>query len=76
MIDQLLSQLLTIQAFDLEQDVGQHFILQGKRQFSQNICSEDDLRSRIFGTFFCKIPYFPACPGIFKHLKHDIIAHF
>ena len=23
-----------------------------QRQFSENICSEDDLRSRIFGTFF------------------------
>ena len=76
MIDQLLSQILTIQAFDLEQDVGQHFILQGKRQLSENICSEDDLRSRIFKTFFCKIPRFPACPRIVEHLKHDIIAHF
>ena len=26
-----------------------------QRQFSENICSEDDLRSRIFGTFFGKI---------------------
>ena len=25
-----------------------------QRQFSENICSEDDLRSRIFGTFFVK----------------------
>ena len=29
-----------------------------QRQFSENICSEDDLRSRIFGTFFVK---FLAC---------------
>ena len=29
-----------------------------QRQFSENICSEDDLRSRIFGTFF---PKFLAC---------------
>ena len=29
-----------------------------QRQFSQNICSEDDLRSRIFGTFVKK---FLAC---------------
>ena len=29
-----------------------------QRQFSKNICSEDDLRSRIFGTFFVK---FLAC---------------
>ena len=25
-----------------------------QRQFSENICSEDDLRSRIFGTFIVK----------------------
>ena len=29
-----------------------------KRQFSENICWEDDLRSRIFGTFVLK---FLAC---------------
>ena len=29
-----------------------------QRQFSENICSKDDLRSRIFGTFFVK---FLAC---------------
>ena len=29
-----------------------------KRQFSENICSEDDLKSRIFGTFVEK---FLAC---------------
>ena len=29
-----------------------------KRQFSENICWEDDLRSRIFGTFVVK---FLAC---------------
>ena len=29
-----------------------------QRQFSENICSEYDLRSRIFGTFFVK---FLAC---------------
>ena len=40
-----------------------------QRQFSENICSEDDLRSRIFGTFFVK---FLAClpllgfPNIYK----------
>ena len=31
---------------------------QTKRQFSENICSEDDLRSSIFGTFVVK---FLAC---------------
>ena len=29
-----------------------------QRQVSENICSEDDLRSRVFGTFFEK---FLAC---------------
>ena len=29
-----------------------------QRQFSENICSEDDLRSRFFGTFVVK---FLAC---------------
>ena len=40
-----------------------------QRQFSENICSEDDLRSRIFGTFVVK---FLACLPllrIFEHLK-------
>ena len=41
----------------------------------ENICSKDDLRSRIFGTFVVK---FLAClpPRIFEHLKNGIIAHF
>ena len=43
-----------------------------QRQFSENICSEDDLRSRICGTFVVK---FLAC-RIFEHLKNGIIAHF
>ena len=43
--------------------------------FRRNICSEDDLRSRIFGTFVVK---FLAClpPRIFEHLKNGIIAYF
>ena len=45
-----------------------------QRQFSENICSEDDLRSRIFGTFF--VSCLPASPRIFQHLKNGIIAHF
>ena len=32
-----------------------------QRQFSENICSEDDLRCRIFGTFVVK---FLACPSL------------
>ena len=46
-----------------------------QRQFSENICSEDDLRSRIFGTFIV-ILCLPASPRIFEHLKNGIIAHF
>ena len=40
-----------------------------RRQFSENICSADDLRFRIFGTFHCKIPCLPASPRIFEHVK-------
>ena len=47
-----------------------------QRQFSENIRSEDDLRSRIFGTFFVKISCLPASPKIFEHLKNGIIDHF
>ena len=48
-----------------------------KRQFSKNICLEDDLRSRIFRTLFCcKIACLPASPRIFEHLKNAITAHF
>ena len=48
-----------------------------QRQFSENNCSEDDLRSRIFGTFVVKfLACLPACSRIFEHLKHGIIAHF
>ena len=49
-----------------------------QRQFSENTCSVDDLRSRIFGTFvakFLEISCLPASPGIFEHLKKGIIAH-
>ena len=48
-----------------------------QRQFSENICSEDDLRSRILGTF---VEIFLAClpqsPRIFENLKTTVIAHF
>ena len=46
-----------------------------QRQFSENICSEDDFRSRIFGTFVVKF-CLPASPRIFEHLKNGIIAYF
>ena len=45
-------------------------------EFSENICSEDDLRSIIFGTFVVK---FLAClpsPRLFEHLKNGIMAYF
>ena len=41
-----------------------------QRQFSENICSEDDLRSRIFGIVVVKISCLPSPPRIFEHLKH------
>ena len=47
-----------------------------QRQFSENICSEDDLRSRIFGRFVVK---FLACLPLLRFsnsLKNGIIAHF
>ena len=34
--------------------IRQHSDRGTQRQFSENICSEDDLRSRILGTFFAK----------------------
>ena len=47
-----------------------------QRQFSENICSEDDLRSRIFGTFVVK--FFACLPllGFSNTLKNGIIARF
>ena len=46
------------------------------RQFSENICSENDLRSSIFGTFVVKVFRLPVSPRIFEHLKNGIIAYF
>ena len=43
----------------LQNNTSPRWLLRGtQRQFSENICSEDDLRSRIFGTFVVK---FFAC---------------
>ena len=47
-----------------------------QRQSSENICSEDDLRTRIFGTFFVKFSCLPTSPRLFEHLKNGVIAHF
>ena len=54
------------QAFDTARGI--------QRQFSKNIYLEDDLRSRIFGTF--KISCLLASPSNFEHLKNGIIGHF
>ena len=45
-------------------------------QFSENICSEDDLGSSIFGNICCKISCLPASPRSFEHTKNGLIAHF
>ena len=42
----------------------------------ENICSEDDLRRIIFGTFVVKFLARLPLPRIFEHLKNGIIAHF
>ena len=48
-----------------------------QRQFLENICSEDDLRSRIFGTFVVKfLACLPASPRIFEPPKNGIVGHF
>ena len=44
--------------------------------FRENICSEDHLRTRIFGTFVVKFSCLPASPRIFEHLQNGIITHF
>ena len=41
-----------------------------QRQFSENICSKDDLRSRIFGTFVVKLLACLPLSRIFEHLKN------
>ena len=42
-----------------------------QRQFLENICSEDDLRSRTtLRNIFCKISCLSAYPRIFEHLKN------
>ena len=59
-----------------ENRVQQGYFVRGTQcQFLENICLEDDLRTRIFGTFVVK---FLAClaPRIFEHLENGIIVHF
>ena len=53
-----------------------NIIIGTQRQFSKHICSEDDLRSSIFGTFVVK--FFACLPLLgFSHvLKNGIIARF
>ena len=45
------------------QIVGAILIKSNQGQFLENICSEDDLRSRIFGTFVVK---FLACLDLLR----------
>ena len=40
-----------------------------QRQFSENICSEDDLRSRIFGTFVVKFLAYQPLLGFLNIYK-------
>ena len=47
-----------------------------QRQLSENICLEDDLRSRIFGTFVVEFLACLASPRFFEHLKNGMIARF
>ena len=47
-----------------------------QRQFLENICSEDDLRTRIFGTVVVKFLCLPPSPKIFELSKNGITAHF
>ena len=47
-----------------------------QRQFSENICSEDEWRSRIFGTFVVKFLGCLPLLGFSNRLKNGIIAHF
>ena len=44
--------------------------------FQENICSEDDLRTRNFRNICCKISCLPASPRIFEHLQNGIITLF
>ena len=44
--------------------------------FRENICSEGDLRCRIFGPFVVTVSCLPASPRIFEYLQNGIITHF
>ena len=65
-------QVVVVHSLSASKSDRQHLVAYYKgtqRQISENICSEDDLRSRIFGTFCCKISCFPASYSIFEHRK-------
>ena len=49
--------------------LGFPYIRGTQRQFLENICSEDDLRSTIFRTFVVKFLACAASPRIFENLK-------
>ena len=50
---------------------GRHRLRGTQRQFLENVCSEDELRARIFGAFVVK---FLAC--LSPPPQNGIIAHF
>ena len=47
-----------------------------QRQFLENICSDDDVRSRIFGRFVVKFLASLPLLGFSSTFKNGIIAHF
>ena len=47
-----------------------------QRQFLENICSEDDLNSRSFGTFVVKFLAYLPLLGFSNPPKHGLITHF
>ena len=58
--------------------IGQLTVFRGtQRQFSENICPEDEVRSRIFGTSDLLQNFLLACLSQdFRTSKNGIIAHF
>ena len=53
-------------------DVTRTLIRGTQRQFSKNICSEDDLRSRMFATCVVKLPILRAAPRKYQ-LDEEIV---
>ena len=68
--------IIRLKADDWLTNVAMSIIRGTQRQFSENICSEDDLWSSIFETFVVKFIAYLVPPRIFKPPKNGIIAHF